>query len=72
MKMKMMIKNNLLNKIHKSLQNIKITTRKTHQRKKNKNFQMKTQMIMSKMNKTIMMRIKLISQKNRKKRKKKV
>lgn len=72
MKMKMMIKNYLLNKIHKSLQNIKIMTRKTHQRKKNKNFQMKTQMIMSKMNKTIMMRIKLISQKNRKKRKKKV
>ena len=72
MKMKMMIKNYLLNKIYKSLQNIKIMTRKTHQRKKNKNFQMKTQMIMSKMNKTIMMRIKLISQKNRKKRKKKV
>ena len=72
MKMKMMIKNYLLNKIHKSLQNIKIMTRKTHQRKKNKNFQMKTQMIMSKMNKTIVMRIKLISQKNRKKRKKKV
>ena len=70
--MKMMMRNYLLNKIHKNQQNIKTMNPKIHQRKKNKNFQMMTQMIMSKMIKIIMMRIKLISFKNKMKKKKKV